>query len=252
MSTFQARVQDLVGTQADTAALTDWLTEGARVVVDALADKRSDKLELYATAKTYSGSGGVDVTGGRVISAHKAGYPAQRVPAEMYAETVDADSIHYGLATDPSWYILETKGYVQPSGGTLRWVAYPSVLFSASTISNFPPEAYPAVAYYAAIQSLYRDTTDLIKTTLAGITYSAPTFGGSYTNITTHLTNQDIELAKGEADKLSLQLNEYGADIQLEIQRIQALISQHQATYAGYFKQIENLEKEYNRIMATL
>src|SRR3990167_10430053 len=94
---FLTNVEDLVGTCSDTTAVGDFLTAGARIVVDSLALKQSDKLNLYATDKTDAGSG-VDVTGGMVISAHKSNYPARKISVEMKAKTIDADSLHYALA----------------------------------------------------------------------------------------------------------------------------------------------------------
>jgi len=267
MSTFQEKVQDLVGAQSDTAFLTDALTEGARVVVDVLSEKGSVKLDLYATDKTYTGAGGVTVTGGKAISAHKAGYPANRVPAEMYTQVLDANSIHYALATDPSWYVLKKKGYVQPSGGTLRWVAYPAVAFGDSSISNFPPEAYPAVAYYAAIQSQMRNITDLVRTTMNAITYTAPTnvtvpagIATTHTTLDTTLTtDHDIELAGGYLSKIGALLGEYSADIQdyaaqvqEEVGRIQTLTGKFTSEYTGMVNLLKDLKEEYQRIMQTL
>lgn len=200
MATFQNKVEDISVAISDTTALSSWLTQGARIVVDILADKRSDKLGLYATAKTDSGSG-IGITGGRVISAHKSGYPARRIAAEDYGRATNTGSIHYATATDPAWYILETMGYVKPSGGTLRWVAYPSVAYSDSAVSNFPPEAYDAFVYYAGVQSLMRAIAD------------------SITNMATHLTNGDPELVQSEAMRVQ-ELVQKNKELQLEYNRI--------------------------------
>ena len=247
---FQTQVEDRVGTISDTSALTDWLTDGARIVIDYLANRRSDKLDLYATEKSDSGSG-VDITGGRPISAHKSNYPARRIPVEMKARAVDADSSEYATATDPVWYVSETKGYVLPLGGTIRWAAYPAVAYNASTVSNFPPEGYPAFVLYASIQYQIRNINDLIKSTLGGLTFTfpstvtppaapsftytdaiadtigtetivftdtltfvAPTFGGDYTDMDTALSNQDVDLASGFGLKLKTQLEEFNEKLQ--------------------------------------
>jgi len=250
---FQTDVEDLVGSQSDTAALTVWLTDGGRMVVDYLANKKSDKLEIYATTKTDAGSG-IAITSGRPISAHKSNYRARRIHVDTKAQAADSGSIYYAVATDPVWYIDQTRGYVLPSGGTIRWVGYPTVAYSDSSISNFPPEGYEAVIYHAAIQSQIRNITDLIRTTMNGISFTAPTnvtppaapsftwtdatgatvqlssvsinktlsftppvFGGSYTNADTALGNQDVELAQGYLNKTSNQLNQYQTDLQNQL-----------------------------------
>jgi hypothetical protein len=273
MATFQARIEDYVGvlTSPDTAFMTDSLTEGARIVIDHLASKNSDKLELYATDKVSAGGigGGAVITGGRAISAHKSNYPARRVPVEMSAQLSDADSIHYALPTDPAWYIDKTKAYVLPTSGTVRWVAYPAVAYSLSALSDFPPEGYSAVVQYAAIQYEIRLLSDLTTSTLGGITASfpssvggilaapsftytdarvdligiseitfadtltfiSPVFGGSYSNIDVALSNQDTELAQGYAQKLQTQLQQYSQDLQNAVAQFQEDLQVYQTNF---------------------
>ena len=252
MATFQARIEDHVGTlaSADTAFMTDILTDGARVVVDYLANKGSDKLEIYATDKTDAGSG-IDITSGRPMSAHKSYYSANRIPVEMKAKAADEDSRHYAIATDPIWYIEKTKAYVLPGGGTIRWVDYPTVAFGDSTVSNYPPEGYDTMVLYAAMRYGIRILSDLTTTTIGGITaytspvitppsapsftwtdavaatvglslvsftdslsFTPPVFGGSYASIDTALGNQDIELGMAYNQKVQNQLNQYSQDLQ--------------------------------------
>ena len=179
MATFQERIEDHVGTlaSADTAFMTDLLTDGARVVVDYLVNKGSDKIEVYATEKVDAGSG-IEITSGKPFSAHKANYPARRIPTEMRAKAVDADSSHYAIATDPVWYIEKEKAHVLPGGGAIRWIGYPIVLHSASTISNYPPEGYEAMVLYASQRYLIRILSDLTTSTLGGITASFPASSG--------------------------------------------------------------------------
>jgi len=172
MSTYKERVEDYIGTFSDTDALDDWLTEGARIVIERL---KPEKLAIYATDKTDpDGTTGIALTGGRPLSAHKSGYEARLVPKGMSAAIADGDSIHYALATDPAWYIDLEKGYVFPGGGTVKWFAYPAVAFDDEIISNYPPQGYPAIALYASIQGQLRNITDLMKTTLGGISFSEP------------------------------------------------------------------------------
>jgi len=296
MATFQERIEDLIGTVGDTAAESDWLTEGAKVVINTVDP---EKLELYATDKTDSGTG-IDITNGKPIDAHKSGHRAKLYSASMKAMLSDADSIHYALATSPAWYKETSKGYVLPSGGIIRWVAYPAVISSASTIAAFPPEGYHAIILYAAIMGQIRKITDLISTTMAGITftisntlpiiavpsftYTKPVFSGVYTDIATALTNQDVELARGHGEKVSLYLQQYSVDIQNELNefnasvqeyqstlgkynaevgayqaqvqkevgRVQSVIQQYVSMYQGYFELLKNLREELKMALSTL
>jgi len=368
MSTFLVRVQDYIGdtgATADTAAITDWLTEGARIIADKF---KPERLAIYATDKTDTdGSTGIALTGGRPLSAHKSGYDARLVPVGMKAAIADGSSIHFAITTDPAWYIDKEKGYVLPGGGIIKWFGYPSVLHSASSISDFPPQGYQLVALYAAIQGQVRNINDLMKTTLGGLSFTAvtaitaptaPSFtwtdavAGTYTATTlgttatvptytkptqtfditqfeTFLeTNEDGELAQIQLGRLKNEIEEYQLDIQNEVnefnkelaiyqgviqqeikqseltqnqilklaadttelnkfnelqtlaeqvqeyqavlgkhqsdvnnyaaqvgaeaQRMQVVIQQHTATYAGYLEVLKNLKEEYNRSLELL
>ena len=252
MATFGALVQDYIGTFANTDLMDHTLTEGARIIVDKLADEKDSRLDIYATDKTDAdGSTGVVITAGRPLSAHKSGYEATLVPIGMKAVISDSDSIHYAVSTSPRWYMDLKKAYVLPSGGTIKWFAYPTVANDDSAISNFPPQGYPSVVLYSAVNCQLSIISTLIVTTMAGevfvnpsnvsppsapsftwtdatgttidlstisiskiLTFTPPAFGGSYTDITTRLGNSDLEWAKGEGVKLDVQLKQYQTDLQ--------------------------------------
>jgi hypothetical protein len=281
---FQTRIEDHVGTlaSADTAFMTDVLTDGARVVIDYLVNKGSDKIEIYATDKTDAGSG-IDITSGRPFSAHKSNYPARRIPVEMKAKATDADSLHYAISTDPVWYLDKTKAYVLPGGGTVRWIDYPTVLYSDSTVSNYPPEGYDTIVLYASQRYLIRILSDLTTTTIGGITafttptsivppaspnftytdaiiatvgisqinftdslsFTPPVFGGSYTTMDTALGNQDVELAQGYNQKIQSQLGQYSQDLQKSVADFQKDLQEYQL---GLQKAIENARLESQRL----
>ncbi len=250
MATFGALVQDRIGTFANTDLIDHTLTEGARIVVDKLADEQDMRLDIYATEKTDTGSG-IDVTGGRVIKAHKSSYNAMKIDSANAARFGLTGSIFKATATDPVWYLEKQEAFILPGGGTAVWVGYPTVANSDSAISNFPPQGYPTIILYSSIHCQLSIISVLIVTTMAGLSFANPTnvtppsapsftwtdaagttielstvsisktltftppaFGGSYTNIDTALGNADIELAAGHGAKISSQLNQYQTDIQ--------------------------------------
>src|SRR3990167_2668865 len=217
-----------------------------------------------------------------VISAHKSNYPARRISVEMKAKTIDADSLHYALAGDPVWYLEKTKGYVLPGGGTLRHVPYPTVLYSDSTLTNFPPQGYPAMIRYAGMQYTIRNLTDLTITTIGAISFSAPSsvtppsaasftwtdavaatvglniipftdslnfnipvFSGSYTDMNTALGNQDVELASGYGQKIQSQLNQYSQDLNNAVAQFQKDAQEYQL---GLQKAVQNAQLESQRL----
>ena len=249
MATFGALIADYVGTFANTDLMDLTLTGGARIVVDKLADEKDDRLDIYKTDKADSGSG-VDVTGGRVIKAHKASYKAMKVDSNNSARYALAGSIYLATATDPVWYLVKTKAYVLPGGGTAEWVAYPTVASTDSAVSNFPPQGYPVIVLYSAVHCQLSIISTLIVTTMGGsafanptnvtppsapsftytdatattidlstvsvsktLTFTPPVFSGSYTSMDTALGNSDIEWAAGYGDKIKAQLNQYDIDL---------------------------------------
>ena len=268
MSTFQVRVQDYIGgtgATTDTDALNDWLTEGARLATDKF---KPERLAIYATDKTDGGSG-IAITAGRPLSAHKSGYEARLVPVGMKAVIADGSSIHYAIATDPAWYIDSTKAYVLPSGGTVKWFAYPTVAYTESTISNFPPQGLPVVVLYTSIQGQIRNINDLIKTTIGGLAFTtpldlsetaAPSFSwtdavaGTYTATSigavpsaptytkptqtfdvTQLenfleTDEDVELSQAQLGRLDHEIKEYQLDIQNELNEYNQELAVYKAT----------------------
>lgn len=172
MSTFQSRVEDYTGTISDTTALSDWLTSGARWFVDLLPER---KVIDYTANLADSGSG-VSVTGYRFYRAHKSGYGARLIDAGMKAQAVASDSIYRATATDPVAYIENGVLYIKPSGGTGIAMAYPTVVYSDSTIAGFPAELLQGVVLYAAIQRAIQMYNSVITSlgSLAFTDQSAP------------------------------------------------------------------------------
>ena len=168
MGTFQARTEDYVGTISDTAALADWFTAGAKRLIDLIPP---EKLERFSTTLTDSSSG-VDVSAHRFIRAHKAGRGAVLIDAGLKTQAADSTSIFYGTATSPVCYLEATKAYVLPGGGSIIAVSYPTVTYSASSISNFPTEWEQGVILFAAIQAAIGLMNTSI-TTLSGLSLGA-------------------------------------------------------------------------------
>jgi len=290
MATFGELVQDRVGTFSNTDLLDHALTAAGRIVIDHLFMKYGEnnfRLELYYTDKTDSdGSTGIAVTGGRVIGAHKSGYKATKIDYKDKALFSLATSIYNAVATSPVYYLEKTKGYVLPGGGTLNWVAYPTVGNGDSAISNFPPEGYPVVVLYASIQAQMAIIQTLVATTMSGITWaavtdvatvpSAPAFTwtdaviGTYTATTlgttatvptytkptqtfdmtqfeTFLeTSKDVELAQAQLGRLKNEIEEYQLDIQNELNEF----NKEMAAYQGVIQQeIEQARLTQNQIL---
>src|SRR5574343_52076 len=132
MGTFQERVADYLGTVSDTGALSDQLTAGAKYITDII---RPEKIEKFGTDLTDSGTG-VTITGLRLLCAHKSYYKSNLIHKNLKARASDSNSRFYASTTSPVHYIDGGKCYVLPSGGTVTVFNYPTVLYSASSISG--------------------------------------------------------------------------------------------------------------------
>lgn len=168
MSTYKVRVEDKIGNVGDDTALSDFLTAGAKFIVNILPMER---LEKFTTDLADAGLG-VSVVAVRILRAHKSGYKARRVDSGLAAQVVDTNSIHFASSTDPAWYILNGLAYVKPSGGTVVAMAYPTVAFGDSTITAFPIDLDEGVVLYACIHGRLRQMSDLTITTLGGLSIS--------------------------------------------------------------------------------
>ena len=227
--TFQDQVQTYTQTISSTANITQWLTDGARILVNVIPERR---LERYESALTDSGTG-VALTG-RFVRASKSGYDAPLVKSNI-AGLSDDTSIFYADIRSPKSYLSCGLGYVKPGGGSIYVVVYPTVLYSDESISLFPTELEPAVVLYAAIRALNYSIIDMLDgyddistyvvvppttpddvITIASLgtapTYTAPTASIAFTNAETRLTNDDTELTQAELSKIATQLDKYAKE----------------------------------------
>lgn len=235
MATFKERVEDRIGSVGDDNALSDWLTAGARFITNILPVSRVEK---YTTDLDDNGTG-VSITTARILRAHKEGYGARRIDAGLAAQVADSASIHYANIIDPVWYIDNGTAFVIPSGGTVVAMAYPTVLYSASTISNFPADLDEGVVLYASIQGILRQMSTLTITTLGGL---ASLITVSYTGVDAALTNQDIELSSGHLNKVQTQISEFSSRISqygLQYQQFAGSLQALKLEFADYLKSIQ-------------
>jgi len=252
--TFLNRVNAYIGTTySNNNILADYLTEGARQVIDLVRD---DVLMPFVTPSALPRTG-ISYKDKRMLRIYKGGYISQEIDG-IYRERVkDEDSIFYATEESPRHYTESGKLYIEPGGGTSDSITYPAVLHSSSDISVLPKNLHDAVILHAAIRVLIQLGNEAIKQ-LAGISINdimsseitapgiptlttivfnavgAPVLSGevlqapdftpiygavasalSYTNAITYInTNQDTELAQAELAKLRTQLEEWGINVQ--------------------------------------
>ena len=160
-STFAAKITNVVGGTIDDDACDDWMTEGAKEIINQLPP---NLLKLCTTNTTFTSQAAGSETSasllntGKILSVFAGNYSCRKIDNEDKYKAEDSDSILYATATDPVYYIERSYINVLPSGiSTSRYeeVQYPTVNNgSDNTIALFPDEAESLVVLYAAIRQL--------------------------------------------------------------------------------------------------
>jgi len=174
MATFQTQLEDIVGgSSVDTTAMSDWLTAGARKILDVLSPT---KLQRIVSSAAFTNT--VDVEGKKVISVSRKDssnsdlfMPCRLIAPNQRGRVLDSNYMEYATRSDPAYLIDGDVLEIFPdteasSDGRLDYInSAITVAYSASSIDNFPDEAEKAVVLYAARNYLQRLMTDVINNT---------------------------------------------------------------------------------------
>lgn len=172
MSTFQERIQAYIGTVSSTANITDWLTAGAKALVNRIPEDKIEKVST--TIIDPDGSAGIASTGHRLVRAYKSTVQAQKVEPIWKNKLTDKNSRYYASTSYPAWYEEGGKAFVIPGGGTIVAIPYPSPAYNASSITNFPSDWEQAVVLYATIQGCHA-FIESTRTAMVALTIGAVT-----------------------------------------------------------------------------
>jgi hypothetical protein len=199
MATFKAQIEDLTGSVGDDGALTQWLTDGAKELINIFPPEL--KMECSTTTSLTSSTPMDLDASGKVLYVTRenadSGYyaPCRQIPSAYGGLTTDSSNMmYYATATDPAyWSESDTGGdpklFVKPDPtanqpARVFHIAFPSVANTDSAIVNFPDEAEYLVVLYASIKGLHRLMndknsdlpTDISELVLSNTTLSLPTF----------------------------------------------------------------------------
>ena len=192
MATFQVQLEDLAGgSSVDTAAMSDWLTAGARTVLDVLSPT---KLQRIASNTNFTDS--LDVEGKKILAVTRKDannsnryMPCRGLTPNSMGKVLDSNYMEYASTSDPAYIVHNDvlNTYPQSVASNDSRVVYINsgitVAYGDSSISNFPDEAESAVVSYASRNYLQRLMTNLI----------------SNSDITTALTAVNTELDELQA-----------------------------------------------------
>ena len=173
MATYQVKVEDLIGSVGDTAAISDFCTDTARELVNI-----SPKDILHVMAEEIDDSGsGATLNNAKFLYAKKSGYEASKVSANKTARYTDSDSIYLATTKNPICYIEKNKAYVKPSGGQVFAVKYPTIAFGdsfgtyESSGTVVAQELEPVILLGAAVKGRLRQLADKRTSLPSGLVF---------------------------------------------------------------------------------
>ena len=172
MAVFKTQIQDIIGDFDDDVAINQFLTDGAKELINMmprdLKEKCTTETTLNNSATTMDMDGVGEILYVNRLSADSGGsrIPCRRV-ASMYGElSNDSNSLYKASETDPVYWILSSGDTsilnVIPAPtanqtAIVYHVAYPSIVGSdVSVIANFPDELEYLVVLYASIKIVER------------------------------------------------------------------------------------------------
>jgi len=166
MATFGTQVEDLTGSLSDNTALTQWLTDGARMVLDNLP---LDKLERVTEHVDFTNS--VSSQGKRIhqvlrqdASNGNKQMPCRKLSPAFLGKVNDTDYMEAATTSDPA-YILHNhliQTFPASASGSDSRVIYVDTSITVSysdspgSIEDLPQEAESVIVLYAARNGLER------------------------------------------------------------------------------------------------
>ena len=168
MATFEAQVEGLTGLSIDGSSaptqteLTQFLTDGAKEVLNALPRGRQ---EMFTTSNTLNGGAGLVeliLSGSEVFSVIRGdgtiNQPCRRISPALSGRALDASDMIAASVTDPVYYIENNalKIIPTPTGSNvaiIETLTYPTVAFGDSIIAKFPDDGEYLVPMYASIKA---------------------------------------------------------------------------------------------------
>ena len=206
MATFQVQVEDMIGQvettagsgSSDTTALSSFLTDGAKEIINMMSPSM---LLLCTSEQTFQpqapGSESETLNTGKIFNVRRndgtIDQPCRMIISTLKGRAIDSLEMEFATETDPVYYIENNKINILPSAsssvGKYSEVQYPTVLHSASSISNFPDEAEYIVVLYAAMK-------------------------GAERIVANYLDDEDIELAGARAQQYNWAVGQYNKALQ--------------------------------------
>lgn len=279
-NTLKDQIDNLIGVGLSDPLYNNWLTAGARTVVDIL---KQEDLERHSVAINIPTTTGLAVQLYRIWRVLVGGYDAQPYPTGYETQIVDSNSL---LKSSPF-----TPGYIIKAGilkcyngsnctGELIGIQYPSAIDSSQDddIIGVPENMHYAVILYAAIQGRIKQISNLADNIATELSTSFQTLAAlaspiiAVLDISTQLarlesyilTVEDIELADAEMKQIAIMIEHWNkyteekvkAEYEMQIQRLSAQLSQMKVKVEMTMQQTQNyslglqqLQSEYHGLI---
>ena len=172
MAVFKTQIQDIIGDFDDDVAINQFLTDGAKELINMMPPELKEKCTAETTLNNSATTMDMDGVGEILyvnrLSADSGGsrIPCRKVPSMFGELSNDSNSLYKASATDPVYWILSSSDATilnvipTPTANQtaiVYHVAYPSITGSDdSVIANFPDELEYLVVLYAAIKIVER------------------------------------------------------------------------------------------------
>ena len=182
MADFKTRIDDLTGFgSTDDVAIVDWLTAGAREIIDVLPMSKLDRM-----SEIQAFTGNVNVEDSKILHVLRKDennsnvlMPCREIHASQSGRAADSNYMEFASSSDPAYYIENKKIFTLPASAATddsKLVKINEDFTIAATdtaIDNFPKEATNAVVLYASRNALMRlmnnlQSNDLIDDTSTG------------------------------------------------------------------------------------
>jgi hypothetical protein len=227
MASFQTQVMGLTdltisssGTNPTEAQLTQFLTDGAKEVINNLPARL---LPLCAASQSFTSGTANTLNTGKVLNVFRSDgdikQPCRNIRSSQQGRAKDEDDMNYATVTDPVYYIDNNGLDVVPDGGSCTYseVQYPAVAYGDSAIAVFPDEAEHLVVLYGAVRSLQnvlgnKSSNSDITTALTAMDTELDETQDICDKIDADLVlaKAEVVLAKAEAAELAIQTDNGG------------------------------------------
>ena len=175
MADFKTRIDDLTGFgSTDDVAIVDWLTAGAREIIDVLPMSKLDRMseiQLFTSEQGVEDSKILHVLRKDENNSDKF-MPCREIHASQSGRASDSNYMEFATSSDPVYYLENKRLFTLPASAAsndsklVKINEDFTIAATDTSIDNFAKEATNAVVLYASRNALMRLMNNLQSNTL--------------------------------------------------------------------------------------